>query len=331
MKETKIRPKMSDFSLACYTIRVNRKKTTDSRKKPDSMQLGSTEGKFDLFGFLKDFLDDVRTNPRRDQNDCVLMKVTEHKVDPQKQEIVGIIEGGKYGLSSNLVDSKTFQTVHARERDQAELLPFYFFLLIPENADEAILMLGRIGKKGIRKDLAKFILIPFEEKFKDYDLKISPLITDAIIEQYLTTGNIQSLRFVKFQIPHDLVDALEDGHTEIPISREIIYQVKDRSQRLPIKKEVFTNFFRKPKVERKVTELFELRESESGYDTIKVEVDIGGSVKTINLDNFGRVRNYFDISKDPALLFSGDGHPTFDSINDIAHTLCKKMLEIMYR
>jgi hypothetical protein len=330
---------MSDFSLACYTVRVKKKEDKSSRKEDPTSRKnsyrflrldGSPDG-IDLFSFLENFLNEISVNPKLDESNQILMTATSHSTDAERREIVGILESGKYGLSSNLVDRKTFQIVHERAKDEAELLPFYFLLLIPETTDEAVLMLGRIGSVGVRKNLAKFITKPFEEEFKNCEIVISPLIIDAIIEQYLTAGTIKSLNFIKFNIPHDRIDSLEDGHMEVPISREITYHVKDRSQRFPIKPSVFTDFLCKPKSERRVNQILELKEADGDYDTIKVEVDFGGSTKTINLDNFSRVRSYFDISKDPNLVIDSKGYPTFESINEVAHVLCKKLLEIMYR
>lgn len=318
---------MSSFSLACYTIRVN--KTSSEDKSVKSLMLDGSSGGLDLMIFVKDFFDRMHEKQIVDPDNKTVMKVS-HSSTPSPSRIVGIVEGGNYGLSSNLVHNKTGATVHSRAKDQAELLPFYFHLFIPEKANEAILILSRVDNKGIRKDLEKVIIKTFGQKNQDCEIKIAPLICDAIIENYLKNGQIKSLRFIKFNISHDLVDSLDEGHQEIQISREITYHVKDRKQYLPMKTEIFSNFFKTPKKERKVQSLLELKETDGEYDTIKVDVEIGGSHKTIDLGNFKRVRSYFDITKDPLLEIDPNGHPTFDSIDKIADLLCRDMIAIMY-
>ena len=322
---------MNNFSLACYSIRIKRKKNSNPNQKSDVLlTLDGSHGGIDLISFLKIFLQEMSSQPKVDEYKKILMKVLK-LVSASPGEIAGIIESGNYGMSSNIVDKTTLQTVHSREKDQAELLPFYFLCSIRAQSDEAILILSRTGTRGIRKDLGKIIAKPFESQFPNCEMAISPLVLDVIIEQYLSSGVIKSLKFIKFEISHDLIDSLDEGHTEIPLSREITYQAKDRNQRFPIDPKVFLPFLRTPKKLRKVNQILELKESDGDYDTIKIEVEIGGLKKIINLGDFSRVRNYFDISKDPQLLLGSNGHPTFDSINQIAHSYCSKMMEIMYR
>ncbi len=238
---------MSNFSLACYSIRIKRKKNSNpNQKSDDSLTLDGSHGGIDLIGFLKIFLQEMSSQPKVDEHNKILMKVF-RSVSASPCEIAGIIESGNYGMSSNIVDKKTLKTVHSREKDQAELLPFYFLCSIRAQSDEAILILSRTGTKGIRKDLGKLISRPFESKFPDCEIGISPLVLDVIIEQYLSTGIIKNLKFIKFEISHDLIDSLDENHTEIPISREITYQVKDRNHRFPINTKVFSNFLRTPK------------------------------------------------------------------------------------
>jgi hypothetical protein len=325
---------MNNFSLACYSIRVKRKKISNPNQKNQksdvSLTLDGSDGGIDLISFLKDFLQEMSSQAKVDEPQKILMKVLQ-SVSASPSEIAGIIESGNYGMSSNIVDKTTFKTVHSRERDQAELLPFYFLCSIRPQSDEAILILSRTGTKGIRKDLGKIISKPFENKFLNCEMTISPLVLDVIIEQYLSNGVIKNLKFIKFEISHDLVDSLDENHTEIPISREITYYAKDRNQRFPINIKPLINFLRTPKESRKVNEILELKESDGDYDTIKIEVEIGGLKKIINLGNLSRVRNYFDISNDPQLSLGVNGHPTFDSIDQIAHSYCSKLMEIMYR
>ena len=52
------------------------------------------------------------------------------------------------------------------------------------------------------------------------------------------------------------------------------------------------------------------------YDTVKVEVDIAGSKKTIDLSDYGKLRVYYDVTSD--VHMASNGHPIFASIDEIA-------------
>lgn len=60
------------------------------------------------------------------------------------------------------------------------------------------------------------------------------------------------------------------------------------------------------------------------YDNVKVEMDVRGSKKTLDLSDVMKMRAYVDITS--ALETNDDGHPEFNSIDSIARDLMGSLL-----
>ena len=99
------------------------------------------------------------------------------------------------------------------------------------------------------------------------------LVVNQVIQNYLEKGIIKSLRFIKYEIPHDKVDALDEGHEEIRLHRELVYKVSDKKAGVPVKNRL-KSLFKKEQKGLTVENLFEIKELDDGYDNIKVEVKL---------------------------------------------------------
>ena len=60
------------------------------------------------------------------------------------------------------------------------------------------------------------------------------------------------------------------------------------------------------------------------YDNVKVEIELAGSRKTLDLSNIMKLRAYYDITSE--LVVGPDGHPVFSSIDGIAQDLMGSLL-----
>ena len=73
---------------------------------------------------------------------------------------------------------------------------------------------------------------------------------------------------------------------------------------------------------RPINEMVELRAHE--YDNVKVELDVRGSKKTLDLSDLSKIRAYVDITSDIRLC--DNGHPEFNSIDAVARDLMGSLL-----
>ena len=68
---------------------------------------------------------------------------------------------------------------------------------------------------------------------------------------------------------------------------------------------------------REASQLMELEFFE--YDNAKVEVDIDGNRRTVDLSNLQRLRAYYDVTD--SISLTPGGHPQFDSISSAGYNL----------
>jgi hypothetical protein len=266
---------------------------------------------------MEDFLKYLTVNITNDTYKTY-MKVIQ--TDVHNRSICGIIESGIYGLSSNLRDVGTDSITYKKKKSDADVLPFYFLVYIPEDTDEGILLLQRTGKYGIRSSFGVFIDKYFSEKYKGYAVEVNTIIQEEIIKRMLYSGTIKKLRCVKYQAPVDGFDGLDEGHEEVPYNMEIVLS----GNRIPVMTKI-RNFFES---KTSVRNLIELRDFNFDYDTVKVDVEVDGNLRTFDLGRLNRTRTYYDISQQVAL--DTDDHPKFSSIDIIAKGYLKEIIGQLY-
>jgi len=305
--------------LSAYTIRIEKNRSKQEREKypPQYCKLSSFDGHSDFRDVMKDFLKHLTVNITNDTYKTY-MKVIQTKIDGRN--ICGVIESGIYGLSSNIRDVDTDSITYKKKKSDADVLPFYFLTYIPENTDEGILLLQRTGKYGIRSNFGGFMDKYFSERYRGFTVEINTLIQEDIIKKILYSGTIKRLRCVKYQAPVDGFDALDEGHEELPYNMEIVLS----GSRIPVMGKI-KNFFES---KASVRSLIELRDFNFSYDTVKVEVEVNGSLRIFDLGRLHRARTYYDISEQ--VVLDADDHPTFSSIHEITKIYLKEIIEQVY-
>ena len=198
------------------------------------------------------------------------------------------------------------------------MVPFYFLVNLPAQRDEGVLILQRRSQYGIRT----VFLQDFAQYFKQFDstleVEINPLIPQSLIDQYLHDGRLTKVRFIRFAIPADVANAFDAwGHVEEPGYTELVISAR-RNQRLPL----LGRFHDVVNGKRDVNEMIELHDFK--YDTVKVELDLAGSRRTVDLSDIMKLRAYYDITLE--LEVGANGHPVFASIDGIARDLMSKVL-----
>lgn len=266
---------------------------------------------------MEDFLQHLKMNITNDTYKTY-MKVIQTEVDGRS--IYGVIESGIYGISSNLRDVETDSITYKKKKSEADVLPFYFLAYIPEDTDEGILLFQRTGKHGIRSKFGGFIDRYFSDRHKGFNIEINALIQEEIIKKILYSGTIKKLRCVKYQAPVDGFDGLDEGHEEVPYDMEIVLS----GSRIPVMKKI-KNFFES---KTSVRSLIELRDFDFSYDTVKVEVEVDGSLRTFDLGRLNRARAYYDVSEQ--VVLDADDHPTFSSLHAITKSYLKEIIQQMY-
>ena len=243
------------------------------------------------------------------------------KFNRQNRVISGVVETGEYGYEAYLYDVQAAAVSYQRTANDAEMVPFYFLVNLPAQRDEGVLILQRRAQYGIRT----VFLQDFTQYFKEFDstiqVELNPLVPQRLIDQYLQKGRLTKVRFIRFEIPSDVTDAFdggghveESGHTELVISA-------GRNQRLPL----LDRFRDVVNRRRHVSQMIELHDFD--YETVKVELEVAGSRRTVDLSNLMKLRAYYDITSE--LEVGTNGHPVFVSIDGIARDLMGRTLDTL--
>jgi len=198
------------------------------------------------------------------------------------------------------------------------MLPFYFLFDLPAGSEDGILVLQRTGMFGIRKILTAVIDFWFDSQFPDYRLRLHPLAEPGDLEKY-KDGQVETIRFVGYDVPGDIADALNtghkkfDGHVELVITarRGSFLNVKDRIRR----------FFNK---EVELNKFIALQETKFKYQDVKLKTKVGRSRRTVSLAALKLLRSYYDITDD-VKVDGATGHPSFDSIDELARGLAGRV------
>jgi len=304
------------ISLASYAIRV----WNIDEHEPDPISNFSDGA--DLIDFLRTFFDGLKTSVAHDEVIRQVLRVKTLTVGGR--QISGIIETGEYGSESELWDVKKKSVAHTRKTTEADMLPFYFLADLPEGPDEGLLMLERRGMLGIRQLLYRAVIAEFEKKFKDHSLRFDPLVQSTELAKY-ANGKIESIRFVRFDIPKDISEAFGSGHKEVKGRVELVVHAQ-RGKSLPLN-DALKRFLRGGK---KVGELIALDETNFEYQNIKMRSRVGQSTRTIDLARGKHLRSYHDIS-DTVQFDPKSGNPQFDSIHNLATTLARELKSQMYK
>lgn len=314
----------ASISLSSYTLRVRDKSTGKY------ILLDQINEEDDILEIFYSFLNHFLTNTANEDNTKKLFRVSQYQQtknteigSTEYRLISGIVLTGSYGYESDIVNKNGNTITHHRTVEEAELLPFYFLVSIPRSKDEGIIILQSFKQYGIKKIFTENFDNYFRAERSEYKIEINDLIPEKLLEQLLERGNITKLKYISFEQPVDIADAVDtvdhkenqNLKAELILSEKkgiisgVIDSIKDR---LP---------YKKGQKDDPLKKLIEITSFE--YDTVKMEVSINGKYRNIDLCDLGNMRPTLNITDD--VVFLNNGHPEFDSINQIAIDLFKEL------
>ena len=301
------------ISLACYTIRVVDKRTRDFKL------LGQISSSHDLITVFIEYLNNLREVYAVYDEQQIMRHILHY--NKNGWTVNGIIETGEYGFSTNLLNVNDKSVSYERDRNDAEMMPFYFLAYLPSTHDEGIILLQRRSNIGVRTVFFNDFKYYVEQSYPDTSIDINNLVPRQLIENYLRDGRLTSMRLIQFKLPSDVVDALDtDGHTEIG-GRMELNLIVNRGKSLPFGNKIL----RVLDGDLEMTNLVEISDFE--YENVKVLIDVNGSKKTLDLSDTGKINSYLDVTKEVEM--NNDGFPRFESIDKIAQSHLDGLLDLM--
>lgn len=307
---------MTKISLSSYTIRVK------DRQKGKYLSLDDLLSKGDFYSFVEEYFKVIETDLQRDEENKKLIRINNGNIRKIKRHIKGVLETGEYGFESDIIDSNTGKSRYKRKPNDAEMLPFYFLISLPKGKDKGIILLQRFGQFGVSKIIRDSMRQFLAKKDKNLTLEFFPLVPTNLVEEYLKKGNVTKMIFTRFDIPSDLADYFDNrnskdvkGHVEFRV-------VAARNSKLPVTKSL--NILRKQG--KGANKLMEINKFD--FNSVKVVVNHNNDRRTINLENFDRMRAYYDVTGE--VKIGSNGHPTYESIDKSATNLLSELNELIY-
>lgn len=297
---------MAKISLATYTMRIRKE------NDPTSLIVNEFAERTDFYDFMIEYLSELKEKISHNVDDKRLLRVIDFSKNIPRR-IVGHIESGFYGYTSELYDVLKERTSYRRKTEEAELLPFYFLFDISKGFDEAIVILQRFANFGVRKVLLDDLRNRFRSKYPDYIIDINPLVPDSFYEEYLTQGRVTKIKFRKFSVDPDIANNFDSSDHREQIGYTDLVITAHRNKQLPLLNRI--KRFRNGKLG--VKEFFDIRFFQ--YDNIQIEMVKNGNKRTLDLSEMNRIRAYFDITD--KVRFNENGHPQMESINKEAESL----------
>lgn len=300
---------MASIGLAAYSIRVNR------RHETHSLQLDSFTQDRDLLAELIEYLRSRSGRLEIVQESQRAFSVL--SLDNRDRSVSGVIQKGEFGSENPLVNVETGETEYIKTLNQADMIPFYYLVVIPNQTDLGILAFQTTGNFGIKGEFELDFREFFRERNPEFDVRMERLVTQEVIEQYLGGGRITKLRLVNLRVPSDPADVYSTGLSEEQVDTEFVvkanrglsFDIRDRLR------EVING-------RRDISQLVEIQDIQ--YEGVKVEVEIArGKYRTINLGNIDQFRTNFDL---PDLDQGDDGHPVFAEIDRTAREIVSEIL-----
>lgn len=286
----------------------------------DNVILNTERLNNDAYYIFRYILQSLSNRVSHDIPNHKVLRIIDSREDETSRTLCGIIQAGEYEYESDLYNVENNAISYRRQRNDAEMLPFYFLLHLPENRDESIFILQRFKQFGIKSLMSKNFRNFFIMDLSDFELEIKNLIPEYIVNYYLRSGKVKKITFTKYGLPSDFSETIGD-HREEDFTTELSVRARPNKE-IPIIGSILNCRQRN----EDLSSLFSFDDFD--YNTIRMEVKIGNDKRMVDFSNLYKLRAYFDITEDIAI--GDNGHPTFESIDRVARDLLQAIREAIY-
>ena len=257
--------------------------------------------------------DETKTDTAEKKYFRIMKNDNQDVLKPLGRSVSGIIESGEFGTEENIVNVKTGES-RKKLVDEALLVPFYFMIQVPEHSSVGFLLIERISNMGIFSILEKKIKIAVEEALglesDNFVVNISPLAIKKVLEKHVALlGGAKKITLERINSKDLSVSRATNGEIsdEEIGNTQIVYTAK-RNKMLSI-----LNLFNKYK-NRKESDVYSVGEVE--YKDIKFEVEVGGHLRSLSMQDVNKLGTYIEITND--LQYDSTQYPSYSSLHKVA-------------
>jgi hypothetical protein len=255
----------------------------------------------------------IKRQPFRDGvNECVL--TASNLITGKKRSVSAFLMKGDYGIQNDLLHVKKKEVLHKRSVHDAEMLPYYFLAAIPREGERGVIVFQMEGEAGLKGYFERCFEDFLRQKCGDCDLKIDRLVPETLLTQYVNNGRAARIRFVHLSVPKSIEDAYNLGNIAKDATIEL--QVKARrGSPLLLARDIMQKY-------RDGQDFVQVEGYE--FDTVKVDVKVGKSYRTIDLAAPARFRADYDITGEVVMAA---GHPTFNTIDPSGRKIVREIMQ----
>ncbi|QOY51397.1 hypothetical protein [Candidatus Sulfurimonas baltica] len=286
-------------------------------------------GLFSLVSIFETFHDEILVNANVDVDEKKAIKAGSKNI--MTNSIDGIFKVGEYGYESELHHTVSSSST-TRTIQEAELLPFYFYLQTGTGSENALLFLQRFKIFGIRTILETYLQEHINTIFPrdKYMLHIDPLVFPEIIGSYFATSEVKRIRFIKSTYS-DIADMYSQDNIHAYDAEFSVAIKRNRTFAQQLQRPVSDLFSTTDPSDypTMITQLSTLVGAPTvNYDNVKVELRRDGKTKTVDLVNARKVRHSYDVTND--VVLGANGHPTIDSLRLVSASISTNLSDMIW-
>ncbi len=308
---------MNSISLAMHHVRIRRVR----EKEFDQIDcFGDNDD--DLFDTLQRILGVLRKKPDNDKESQQTLEVAE--IHANGRQIYGIIRMGAYGLTMDVRDVRANTLAFKKREYHADMMPFYFHFDLPQGRDKGILAIQRTGIFSIHSALSSFLTKEIKKQFPDLILALNLVATKEVIEQYVgKNSQLTEIHFIRYELSPDIADVIRKSGAPTQ-EGSLDFTVKLKEVGFPFHSPIL-QIIRGTGSPLDLVEFFDIPFE---VNNVKIKTRTGEKERTVNLgDPRSGLRADFDVTGEVKLV---GGHPTLESIHDIASTLIDEHRAALY-
>jgi len=276
-----------------------------------------------IFTLFSEYITARNTNSSDDKIDQKILRVKHFDNTTVPNAISGSIETGEYGYTADFFDVEA-QVVSEfkRKLTDAEMIPFYFLVSLPKDKPSGIIILQKFQSFGIKTVLYNDLQEFFRKLNDDLRVSLNPAFYESVIDDY-RKSEIKSIRIIKYVMPKDIGDVYNAKNLSPTESYlELAIRAKKKKS-ISLYKDDVLAYLRQYITEKPIplNRLIEIPQMPD-YDTIKIDLEINGNTKVLNLANPFATAPLYNITDD---VKTENGHPLYTSINPIAQEYLEKI------
>lgn len=260
-----------------------------------------------IMELLFKFLSDKKENSHFDKDNKVLF-IKDFNVDNENVFFGEFLYGtsGTEHQVKNITDNTDDRII---SKDQCILTPYYFYIEIPKNSKQGLLILESKGTDGIKTLFEEwFGTFIKEQSYTNLKLELKSFLPKKIINTYLNHGVLKRIRFISNKLPVDELEILdgykpEEGYVELKLQIN-----KDNRKPLVNKLKNLIN-----NESDESNEYNDIIGNNLETEDIKLEIELNGSERTFTINKLENAVPARDITDE--LDEGDDGHRTFESIH----------------